>query len=191
MSLASNINQLINPHVAMNPRGKIVKQPALLTQLSEADRNGGISTTSERPIPANVNAIALAQDLLHEAKNHQYEMTSNDDGTLWQIIKSWETVEDREWQEFLGHVTLDWIDRINQIIQPTRPRRPLMQPCSACGHKYTPGDDGKRIPAVTAWVWDRQGEAIAPMEHWDVHCSNCGAEWHGKEVAKSYWRAPA
>lgn len=118
-------------------------------------------------------------------------MTGDDTGELSVIIESWAHVEDDEWKKFLEHVTLDWIDRITNVIAPTRPRRPLMQPCSACGEKYTPGEDGKRIPAVTAWVWDGLGEAVAPMEQWDVKCSSCGAEWHGKEVAKSYWKAPA
>lgn len=189
MSLASNINQLINPHIAMNPRGKIIKQPALLTQLKDANSNGGRPTTSERPIPANLKAVALLQDIYDEALKHQCAMTGTvDQRPLRDILTDWATIEDHEWQTFLGHVTLDWIDRINDTINPTRPRRPLMQPCSACGQKYAPDDDGKRIPAVTAWVWDSEGDHIAPMEHWDVHCSACGAEWHGKEVAKSYWR---
>lgn len=173
----------------MNRVGKIVTAKPLLTQLSEADRDGGTSTTSERPIPANVNAIALMQDLLREAEEHQYEMTGNDNGSLWTIIATWETITNTEWANYLEHVTLDWIDRINAIIQPTRPRRPLMQPCSACGEKYAPGEDGKRIPAITAWVWDSLGERVSKIDHWDVNCSACGAQWHGKEVVKSYWRS--
>jgi len=192
LSLASNINQLINTHVAINAHGKIVKQPPLLTQLKDADSNGGRPTTSERPIPANLKAVALLQDIYDEAIKHQYAMIKTvDQRPLRAILTEWATIEDREWQSFLGHVTLDWVDLINDVINPTRPRRPLMQPCSACGQKYTPGEDGKRIPAVTAWVWDSTGEHVTSIEQWEVQCSNCGAQWHGKEVVKSYWRAPA
>ncbi|NWN89199.1 MAG: hypothetical protein HLX51_11780 [Micrococcaceae bacterium] len=192
MSLASNINQLINTHVAMDQRGKIVKQPALLTQLKDADSDGGRPTTNERPIPANLKAVALLQDIYDEATKHQYAMIRTvDQRPLREILTGWATIEDREWRPFLEHVTLDWIDQIHDAISPTRPRRPLMQPCSACGQKYTPDDDGKRIPAITAWVWDHHGDHIAKPEHWEVQCSNCGAQWHGSEVVKAYWRAVA
>lgn len=190
MSLASNINQLINAHVAMSATGKIIKQSALLTQLRNADTDGGRPTTNERPIPANLKAVALLQDIYDEAINHQYEMTHClDQRPLRDILQAWAALEDREWVNCLEHVTQDWIDKIHEAIDPTRPRRPLHQPCSSCGNKYTPDDEGKRIPAVTAWVWDSDGNTIAPMEHWDVRCSSCGAQWHGKEVIKQYWRA--
>lgn len=189
MSLASNINQLINTHIAYSPTGKIIKQPALLTQLKDANGNGGRPTTSERPIPANMKAVALLQDIYDETIKHQYEMTGNYDGSLRQILTEWATIEDKEWQQHLEHATLDWIDQINTCIDPPRPRRPLHQPCSACGKKYTPDEDGKRIPAVTAWVWDHHGERVATPDQWEVACSSCGAQWHGKEVVKQYWRA--
>lgn len=189
MSLASNINQLINTHVDYNRVGKIVKVKPLLSQLSESERVGGSSTTSERPIPANVNAIALMQNIYDETIKHQYAMTGNYDGSLWEILAEWVTIKDSEWQAFLDHVTLDWIDDIKRTIDPPRPRRPLMQPCSSCGNKYTPGEDGKRIPAVTAWVWDNSGEHVAKPDSWEVRCDSCGAQWIGKEVVKAYWRA--
>ena len=189
MSLKDNIRLLTQPHIGYNHAGKIVKQDSLLTQLNKAERIGGTSTTSEKPIPANINAVALAQDILKEAQQHQYEMTGTMRGSLWAIILSWQQVEDKEWVAFLEHVTQDWIDAIRNLTNPTRPRRPLHQPCASCGNKYTPGEDGKRIPALTAWVWDRAGERIAPSENWEVTCSNCGTQWTGREVTKSYWRA--
>ena len=189
MNLKDNIRLLTQPHIGYNHAGKIVKQDSLLRQLNKAERTGGTSTTSEKPIPANINAVALAQDILKEAQQHQYEMHGTTRGSLWAIILSWQQIEDKEWVAFLEHVTQDWIDAIRNLINPTRPRRPLHQPCASCGNKYTPGEDGKRIPALTAWVWNATGETIAPSENWEVTCSNCGTQWHGKEVTKSYWRA--
>lgn len=189
MSLASNVRILTQPHVAYSPAKKIVTAKPLLTQLTEADNGGGRPTTNERPVPVHLTAIALWQDLEHEAQQHRYEMTEDDSGGLWAIIESWAHVEDDEWKKFLEHVTLDWIDRITNVIEPPRPRRPLMQPCSACGEKYTPGKDGKRIPAVTAWVWDGLGEQVAKPDTWEVRCDSCGSQWTGKEVVKQYWRA--
>lgn len=190
LSLTENINQLINTHLTMTPQNKIVKVPALLTQLKNATTTGGRPATSERPIPANLKAVALLQNIYDEAINHQYAIHHTlDQSPLRAILTEWTHITDKEWVTFLGHVTLDWIDQIHDAINPTRPRRPLMQPCSSCGEKYTPGEDGKRIPAVTAWVWDEAGEQIAKAETWEVQCSHCGAQWHGNEVVKAYWRA--
>ena len=189
MSLKENIRLLTQPHIDYNHAGKIVKTEALLKQLHKAERTGGKSTTSEKPIPANINAIALAQDLLDEAQKEQYRMVGYYNDNLWLILTTWETIEDKKAQERLTEITTDWIERIRNIIDPTRPRRPLHQPCSACGHKYTHGEDDKRIPALTAWVWTSDGEQLAPMENWEVTCSSCNTQWHGKEVIKSYWRA--
>lgn len=189
MSLASNVRILTQPHVTYGPTKKITTVKPLLTQLTEADNGNNKPTTNERPVPINLTAIALWQDLTKEAKEYQHEMTGDDTGELSVIIESWHHVTDDDWRPFLEHVTLDWIDRINAVITPTRPRRPLMQPCSACGYKYTTGEDGKRIPAVTAWVWDGLGEQVAKPDTWEVRCDSCGSQWTGKEVVKQYWRA--
>ena len=173
----------------MNPRGKIVKQPALLTQLTDFIGATGNSGSSEQPIPGSIKALSVHVQMQWDAKNHQYEMTGDDSGGLWAILKSWQHVTDPEWVAFLEHVTLEWIDQIKACIDPPRARRPLRQPCSACGQRWYYGEDNKRTEAVTAWVWDSLGERVAPIENWDVQCQVCNAEWHGKEVAKAYWRA--
>lgn len=190
MTLATNVRQLTQHHITYSHTKKIITAPPMLTQLTQAQSGSGAPTTNERPVPVHLTAIALWQDMEKEARQYRHDMTGDDSGGLWPIIESWARINDDEWQPFLEHVTLDWIDRINNTIDPPRPRRPLMQPCAACGEKYTPGEDGKRIPAVTAWVWDHHGENVTSIEKWEVLCSNCGAQWHGKEVAMSYWRAP-
>lgn len=188
-SLAQNVRMLTKPHVAYSNTGKIGTAQPLLTQLTRAESGTGKPTTNDKPIPIHLTAVAQWQDMEKEARDHQYERTGDDSGSLWVITASWEKVDDDEWTPFLEHVTLEWITQITNIIDPPRPRRPLMQPCAACGVKYTSGEDGKRIPAVTAWVWEHDDhDRTAKVDKWDVHCSACGAEWHGKEVAKSYWR---
>ena len=191
MSLRANVSMLIRPHLAYDATGKLGIAQALLTQLTQAESGRGKPTTNERPVPIHLTAIALWQDLEFEAREHQYQRTSDDSGGLWQIVSTWETIEDDEWASHLEHVTADWITRITNVIHPTRPRRPLMRPCEACGEKYQIGDEGKRIPAVTAWCWDEHGEQVARVDDWDVQCSACGAEWRGKEVARVWWQAVA
>src|SRR5699024_10611083 len=118
LNLKDNIRLLTQPHIGYNHAGKIVKQDSLLRQLNKAERTGGTPTTSEKPIPANINAVALAQDILKEAQQHQYEMHGTTRGSLWAIILSWQKVEDKEWVAFLEHVTQDWIDAIRNLINP-------------------------------------------------------------------------
>ena len=193
MSLASNINQLTNTHVAMNTRGKIVKQPALLTQLTDFIGATGNSGSSEQPIPGSIKALSLHVQMEWDARNHQYEITGDDSGGLWAILQSWDnTISNTgsDTEQFLEHVTQDWIDQIKACIDPPRARRPLRQPCSACGQRWYYDEDNKRAEAVTAWVWTSNGEHIAPVQDWEVHCSACNAQWTGKEVTKAYWRAP-
>ena len=70
MSLASNINQLINPHVSMSATGKIVKQPALLTQLTDFIGATGNSGSSERPVPGSIKALSTHVQMEWDARNH-------------------------------------------------------------------------------------------------------------------------
>lgn len=189
LSLASNINRLIRPHVDYSSAGKIVKVKPLLTQLTDFIGSNGASGSSEPPIPGSIKALSAHVQMEWDAKNYQYEMTGDDSGGLWAILESWENVTDDEWQAYLENITLDFIDQIQNTIEPPRPRRPLRQPCSACGQRWIYDEDNKRTEAVTAWVWDSTGEHLASIEQWEVHCALCGAQWHGKEVAKAYWRA--
>ena len=187
MTLAGNVHRLTRPHLS-TLRGQIATVPPLLTQLTMDHGRHSQKVSSERPIPVPLSAIALWQDMEHEAREHQYARTGDDSGGLWQIVESWERVDDAEWCAYLGQVTLDFIDRILATIDPPRPRRPLRQPCAACGQRWTYDADGQRSEAVTAWVWD-EDDRVAKVDTWEVTCTSCGAQWVGKEVARTYWRA--
>ena len=186
MTLRSNVDRLTRTHMTVR-FGKIVKQPALLKQLSEAQTGSGTPTTSEQPVPVHLTALQLWQDMEFQARDLQYQMTGNDKGNLWAILGSWEAVDQDPWLARLTDVTAGWIEAISNVLDPPRPRRPLNIACSSCGEKYTPGENGKRIPAVTAWVWDSEGVAVASFDQWEVTCSHCGAQWIGKDAIKSYW----
>ena len=187
MTLAGNVHRLTRPHLS-TMGGKIATVPPMLTQLTMEGRAPSHATSSETPLPVSVRAIALWQDMEHEARDHQYARTGDDSGGLWQIVQSWEYVADEEWVAYLERVTLDFIDRITATIDPPRRRRPLRQPCASCGERWFYDADGQRSEAVTAWVWDEDG-SVSKVETWDVKCLCCGAQWVGKEVANTYWRA--
>lgn len=188
MTLTGNVHRLTRPHLT-TMAGKIVTMPPMLTQLTMGCGSANTAVSSETRLPVSVRAIALWQDMEHEARDHQYARTGDDSGRLWQIVASWESVDDAEWAAYLEGVTLDFIDRIANIIDPPRPRRPLRQPCASCGQRWHYDADGQRSEAVTAWVWDESG-SVGKLENWEVACTACGAQWVGKEVARNYWRAP-
>lgn len=185
VALRANINQLIRPHMTVR-FGKIVKQPALLRQLGEAQTGNDTPTTTEQPVPVHLTAVQLWQDMEFQARDLQYQMTGSDRGGLWSILPSWEAVTDEGWQSRLGEVTGEWIGRIQEVLDPPRPRRPLNQPCPGCGEKYAPGENGKRIPAVTVWAWASDGETVAPFEQWEVTCGACGEQWHGRDAIRVF-----
>lgn len=191
MTLRSNVSMLIRPHLSYDASGKLGTAQALLTQLTSEAGSSGSSAGNERPIPGSIKAMSLFVQLEWDARNEQYMRTGDDSGGLWQIVSSWENLNDPEFAPHLEHVTADWIAEISNTINPPRSRRPLRQPCASCGQRWTYDRDGKRAEAVTAWVWDDLGEKVATVEKWDVQCSVCGAEWRGKEVAQTYWRAVA
>src|SRR5699024_3128508 len=104
LSLASNINQLINTHIAYSPAGKIIKQPALLTQLTDFIGATGNSGSSEPPIPGSIKALSTHVQMQWDAKNHQYKMTGDDTGGIWEILQAWENVvanTGNEWEASL------------------------------------------------------------------------------------------
>lgn len=190
MTLTMNVHMLTSPHVARDQQGRYGTAQPLLKQLTAEAVTRGESVGSEKPLPIGIKAVALWQDMEREARNHQYARTGDSTGGLWQITESWRNVEDDEWTPYLEHVTSDWIARITNVIDPPRPRRPLRQPCVACGERWVYDADGVRSEAVTAWVWDEEG-GIAGADGWDVSCASCSAQWVGNEVANTYWRAVA
>lgn len=188
MSLRMNVHMLTRPHISRDDQGRLGTAQPLLVQLTSTASTNGRSTGSEPPLPVSVKAMSLYVQMEWDARNEQYVRTGDDSGGLWQIVSSWESVEDPEWEPYLERVTEDWIARIVNTIDPPRPRRPLRQDCAACGQRWVYDQDGHRSEAVTAWVWDENG-AVGPVEAWDVTCTACGAQWIGREVATNYWRA--
>lgn len=191
MSLRMNIHTLTREHYSRDHAGRLARAIPLLEQLTAGAGNAGGSAGSETPLPVSVSAIALWQDLEFEAKDIQYRRTGNDRGGLWEITAGWSGIDDPEhgdphWAAYLEDVTGDWIVRITELINPvSRSRRPLRRPCAACGNRWHWENDSRR-EAVTAWVWDEEGE-IAPVDLWEVSCRACGGQWIGREVAATYW----
>lgn len=189
MTLAANIRQLTQPHPGITPNGKIATVKPLLEQLTDFIGTTGTTTSNEPPIPGSIKALSTYIQMERDAQDLNYQITGTDHGNLWAILKSWEPLKDDHWQPTLQEITSEWITQIHHHLNPPRERRPLRQPCAACNQRWAYDHDGKRIEALTAWVWDTHGEHIAPLNQWEIQCANCDAQWHGKEVIKAYWRA--
>jgi hypothetical protein len=178
-SLRDNVHRLTREHLT-RVDGELVVVPAFLDQLETAVSPGNDGGTSNgKPLPINVTAIDLMRSIDTEAREHQAELIPSFKGTLKQVIQSW-AVEDinGEWMVFLEHVTLDWLDRIRALLNPTKPPRKLHRPCPACGVLYG-GEDNK--PGLLLHCWG-DDEGLLPPGKWTAECVHCGAAWNADEL---------
>jgi hypothetical protein len=167
------------------PDGKAHKVPALLDDLRNAVTPGNSMSgggASGPPIPINAEALDLLHEIETAAKADYYEMT----GVQW--IKSvsellpWVASLDLtpEWRAYLEHVTSDWIDRINTMLWPVKPRRKLTgKVCPSCGQS-TYGEERK--VCLSLGCWDPDGQ-MAKIGDWDIECAACNAAWAGDQVS--------
>lgn len=185
MSLTDHVHQLCREHLKTGPDGKAHKVPALLDELRTAVTPGNSMSgggASGPPIPINAEAVDLLAEIEAGIKGDYYEMT----GTHWtkdgRALLGWITGLDLtpEWDAYLTHVTSDWIDRINAMLWPVKPRRKLTgKTCPSCGLSLH-GEERK--VALSLGCWDDEGN-LARIGDWDIACAGCGAEWAGEQVA--------
>lgn len=181
MTIRDNVHRLTSEHLSLID-GRPVKVPALLDQLDSAAQPGESgSKGSGAPLPINVDAVALYQDIEREARDHQFEMVAHESRcSLRTLLGLWANgaVTTTEWEAFLEHATLDWCDRIVALVQPTKPPRRIHRPCPACGVLYG-GDD--RRPGLHLHCWDDDGGMAKPGD-WRCECVHCGAAWNGDQL---------
>lgn len=185
MSLADQIHQLAREHLRTGPDGKAHKVPALLVELRNAvtpGRNSSGGGASGPPIPIDPDAMDLLAEIETAAKGDYLEMT----GVRWtkdiDALLPWIAGLDLtpEWNAYLERVTLEWIDKINTLLWPVKPRRKLTgKRCPACGYSMY-GDERK--VTLSLGCWDSEG-AMKPIGTWDIECANCEAAWSGDQVA--------
>lgn len=183
MTLRDHIHQLTAEHMTMNTAGEFIKSPPLLAQLRAASgsnfgsQGGG---SGGGGLVVNSRAVKIENEIRAAALYEHFEMAGSEyRGSIVALIKTWPLINIDEWQDYLEHVTLDWIDSIRAMLESKRPPwRPSM-PCPACGQRfYGP----EREPCLAVHYWDNGAEAVAPPAFWIAKCDGCGAEWNGDNL---------
>lgn len=185
MSFSDNAHQLAREHLRTGPDGKPHKVPALLDELRNAvtpGRNSSGGGAAGPPIPIDPDALDLLNEIEAQAKTDYHEMT----GVRWtkgvDSLLLWVTGLDLtpEWDSYLDRVTMEWLDSINALLWPVKPRRKLTgKTCPSCG-QATYGEERK--VALSLGCWDAEG-GMRPIGLWDIACAGCEAAWVGEQVA--------
>lgn len=185
MSLADQIHQLAREHLRTGPDGKAHKVPALLAELRNAvtpGRNSSGGGASGPPIPIDPAAMDLLAKIEAEAKRDYQDMTgirwTKDVDTLLPWIAGLDLTP--EWYAYYERVTLEWLDAINTLLWPVKPRRKLTgKACPSCGQSMY--GEGRKV-ALSLGCWDDEGNMRA-IGSWDIECAGCQAHWTGDQVA--------
>ena len=183
MTLADNIFRLTAEHMTMSDTGEFVKAPPLLAQLRAASgsslgaQGGG---SGGGGLVVNAKAVKIENEIREAALYEHFEMAASEyRGSFVALIRTWPLIDIDEYQDYLEHVTLDWIDKIRSILEAKRPPwRPHM-PCPACSQRFY---GAEREPCLAVYYWDDDAEMIAPPATWIAKCDGCGAEWNGDNL---------
>jgi hypothetical protein len=184
MTLQDHVHQLCREHLKMDRDNKPHKVPALLDELRAAVTPGNSMSgggASGSPSPINVSALDLLAEIEGGARSDYLEMAGVAwTGTLERLLP-WITNLDLtpEWDSYLTHVTSDWLDKINAMLWPVKPRRKLVgKVCPSCGWA-TYGEERKTCLSLGCWDDDGNMRAIGT---WDIECASCEAGWAGDQV---------
>lgn len=185
MRLRDSIHQLISQHLKLDNEGKGRMVPALLDDLRAAvtpGRNSSGGGASGAQLPINPAALDLLREIETEARRDYQEIT----GELWAggldfLLERVLTLDlAPEWDAYLHRVTLEWIDAINAMLWPVKPRRKLTgKVCPSCGEAYY-GEERK--VCLSLGCWDDDGN-MRPIGTWDIECAGCEAGWSGDQVS--------
>jgi hypothetical protein len=180
MTLADHIHQLTAEHMTMTETGEFTKAAPLLAQLRAActsDFAVSRGGSGGAGMLLNSKAVKLENEIKAQALNEQFEMTGVEYyGNLVALIRSWAAVKSEEWQGYLEHISLEWIDAIRETLEAKRPPWRPSLPCPACGQRfYGP----ERDPCLAVHYWDHDTDTIAPPGTWTAECEGCGAAWNG------------
>lgn len=186
-TLADNVHRLTNPHTTRletDEGFKVATLPSLIQQLRSAKTpsggNGNGGAPTKQRLPMDAGAFDMFEKINAEARtllagcslNRRPPATLEGAITRYQAaIQGFGVGEVAE----AAAVTTGWIKQIENTLTPPPQRRPIQQPCPACGELWDCSVPERRW-ALTAWT---QG----PMDAWEVYCSGCGAEWLGQDIA--------
>lgn len=184
-TLTQNVHELTRPHLPAGATLNTEPVPALLDQLRKAvhaEATGRQSTSTDgTPLPLSAGAIDLQQEITKQAAIDLAEMRGMRIAKpcrLEDIIQGLAPAVDPDWHAYLERVTLEWVDGINNLVNPKKPRRKIHQPCPSCGVMFV-GEE--RAPALTMNCWDAEEKMMHPSK-WDAECAGCGATWVGDEL---------
>lgn len=184
MSLRDNVHQLCRPHLKTGPDNKPHKVPALLEDLRRAVTPGNSMSgggASGAPSPINVTALDLLCEIESESRKDYFEMTDAPwQSTLEELLQHVATLDlTAEWDAYLARVTLEYVDKIDALLWPIKPRRKLVGiDCPSCGFA-TYGEDRKTC--LSLGCWDAEGGA-RKIGDWDIECASCEAGWSGEQI---------
>lgn len=179
MSLRTNVHGLTRDHLTTTPLGPAMVPP-LLTQLEQAIKPQPSGTGAAKGAGGvlNLTALSLWEEIAADISIHTIEAGLTPKANRHDSLRQWEAMEgDSEWGDFMEHLTLDWIDRIQALLSPVKPYHPS-HPCPACGELFT-GEDRSAVLSVHHIGED--GNQLHP-EQWRMECASCGAEWSGKTL---------
>lgn len=184
MTLKDHVHQLTRDHLKTGPDGKAHKVPALLDELRAAVTPGNSMSgggASGAPSPINVSALDLLGEIEGESRRDYYEITDTGwQSTLEELLQHYSGMDmTPEWSAYLERVTLEYVDKINTLLWPVKPRRKLVgKVCPSCGWA-TYGEERKTC--LSLGCWDDAGNMRA-IGTWDVECASCEAGWSGDQV---------
>lgn len=182
MTLAQHVHTLTRPHLPDGAKIGDEQRPALLTELRAAVYPGndgaGSGASGGRPSPINADAVDLLTQIQFDAQVDYEEMHGcRFKGTVEALLQSHVELTD-EWEMYLERVTQEWIDAIESLLRPKKPRRKLGTECPACEQRF---HGPERATCLTANCWGSNEELLHPSQ-WHVRCEGCGAEWAGETL---------
>lgn len=161
-----------------------ITAPSLLSELRDAVYpstgipGAGGGSDSAAPSIINEGAVDLLGEIEKQARVELWEWKGfRIAGPIEETIRAF-PYADGQWETYLQHITLDWLDRINSMLRPVKPGRKLIMPCPACGLTYH-GPQRTVCLVLDCWTED---ERMADSSDWQLVCGNCEAIWVGEEL---------
>lgn len=187
MTIAQHVHRLTRPHLSFTPDGKAGEVPSLLTELREAVTNssadGGGGSSDGKPLPFDTGALELLRDIQSDAGEHYAERYGERFfGTLEGLLQR--VAEDQhegDWEAFFEHTFMEWTDRIENMIRPTKVRSLDNVECPSCEQKIH--GPKRETCLIVGCFKPGGGRDLLPIEDWTATCRGCGAEWVGESMS--------
>jgi hypothetical protein len=183
MGLNDHIHILTSEHMTLTDAGEYVKAAPLLAELRAASgsslgaQGGG---SGGGGLIVNSKAVKLENEIKAQVLSEHFEMTGHEyRGNFIELLRAWSVAASSEWRPYLEGITLEWIDKIRELLAAKRPPWRPSIPCPACGQRF---HGAEREPCLAVYHWDNDADMMAPPAKWIAECEGCGAEWNGANL---------